>query len=222
MGIIIPKVGTLVTPDSIGKVLFGKTRRAVLGLLFASPDQAFYVNEIVREAGLGVGTVQRELRTLTRAGLLRRTKRGNQVFFQANPDCPTFPELRALVEKTMGAPVVLSRLLSPWRDRIRIALIYGSFARGEAGAESDVDLLVVGEVPALELAAALRPAQERLRRDVNPVVFSPREFRDRVRREDHFTTAVLREPKVFLLGDENELGRLAGKRTPRSPQPKPR
>ncbi len=94
---IVPNMGSTVLDEAIGAALFGKTRRAVLGLLFTAPDRSFYLNEIVREVGLGVGTVQRELRALTHAGLIRRTARGNQVFFQANPDSPVFAELKALV-----------------------------------------------------------------------------------------------------------------------------
>lgn len=206
---IVPTMGSRGIQEAIGTALFGKTRRAVLALLFTSADR-FYLNEIVREVGLGVGTVQRELRALTHAGLIRRTARGNQVFFQANPDSPVFAEVKALVDKTMGAPVALRALLEPLAKRIEVAFIYGSLARGDAVGESDVDLLVVGEVPALELAAAVREAEEKLRREVNPVVFPPEEFRERIRGGDHFLTTVMREPKIFLLGDEDGLRRLAG------------
>lgn len=201
--------------ESIGAALFGRTRRAVLALLFTSPDRTFYLNEIIREAGLGVGTIQRELRVLTQAGLIRRTVQGKQVFFQANPDCPVYAEIRALVEKTMGAPVVLRNLLFPLAKRIEAAFIYGSLARGAAVIESDVDLLVVGDVPALKLAAVLTQAEGKLRREVNPVVFPREEFRERLRRGDHFLTTVMREPKIFLFGGEDDLSRLAGQRDPR-------
>ncbi|MEW6217351.1 MAG: nucleotidyltransferase domain-containing protein [Candidatus Bipolaricaulota bacterium] len=207
---IVPTMGSLGLEEATGTALFGKTRRAVLALLFTSLDHSFYLNEIVREVGLGVGTVQRELRALTHAGLIRRTARGNQVFFGADPDSPVFAELKALVEKTMGAPVALRALLQPLVERIELAFIYGSLARGDAVGESDVDLLVVGDVPALELAAAVREAEEKLRREVNPVVFPPGEFRERIRGEDHFLTTVMQAPKIFLVGDEDDFRRLAG------------
>lgn len=208
-------MGSIGVEEAIGTALFGATRRSVLALLFTSADRSFYLNEIVREVGLGVGAVQRELRALTHAGLIRRTARGNQVFFQANPDSPVFAELKALVEKTMGAPAALRALLAPLARRIEAAFIYGSLARGDAVGESDVDLLVVGEVPALELAAAVREAEEKLHREVNPVVFPPEEFRERIRGGDHFLTTVMQEPKIFLVGDEDDLRRLAGQRDPR-------
>jgi len=208
----VPAMGAIGAADAIGSALFGKTRRAVLTLLFTSPDRAFYLNEIVREVGLGVGTVQRELRVLTRAGLIRRTVQGKQVFFQANPDCPVFAELRALAEKTMGAPVVLQRLLSPWAERIEVAFIYGLLARGDAVGASDVDLLVVGDVPSLELAAIVGQAAGKLCREVNPVVFPPEEFQERIRGGGHFLTTVIREPKIFLFGAEDALRRLAEER----------
>lgn len=208
-------MGAMELQDAIGTALFGKTRRAVLALLFTSPDRSFYLNEIVREVSLGVGTVQRELRALTHAGLIRRTTRGNQVFFRSNQESPVFAELKALVEKTMGAPAALRALLEPLAKRIEAAFIYGSLARGDAVGESDVDLLVVGDVPALELAASVREAEEKLRREVNPVVFPPEEFRERIRSGDHFLTTVMREPKILLIGDEDDLSRLAGERDPR-------
>jgi len=208
-------MGAMGLQDAIGTALFGKTRRAVLALLFTSPDRSFYLNEIVREVSLGVGTVQRELRALTHAGLIRRTTRGNQVFFRSNQESPVFAELKALVEKTMGAPAALRALLEPLAKRIEAAFIYGSLARGDAVGESDVDLLVVGDVPALELAASVREAEEKLRREVNPVVFPPEEFRERIRSGDHFLTTVMREPKILLIGDEDDLSRLAGERDPR-------
>jgi len=208
-------MGSTGLEEAIGTALFGKTRRAVLALLFTSADRSFYLNEIVREVGLGVGTVQRELRALTHAGLIRRSARGNQVFFRANPDSPVFAELMALVEKTVGAPAALRALLEPLTKRIEAAFIYGSLARGDAVGESDVDLLVVGDVPALDLAVAVGEAEEKLRREVNPIVFPPEEFNRRIRGGDHFLTTVLREPKIFLIGDEDDLKRLAGQRDPR-------
>ncbi len=177
MGTIVPRMGTLVTQDVLCSALFGETRRAVLALLFSRPDESFYLREVVRWAGTGRGAVQRELARLEQAGIVRRRRRGSQVHFQASAECPVFGELRGFVLKTVGLVGVLRAALSPLAERIRVAFIYGSVARGEARAASDVDLCVVGGVTFAEIAGAIRGAQEKLGREINPTVYPPAEFR---------------------------------------------
>jgi len=205
---IVPIMGSPLVPDPIGRVLFGKTRRGVLSLLFTQPQQTFYLNEIVRHAGTGVGSVQRELAALEAAGLVTRSVRGNHVYFQANPECPVYTELKALIDKTIGAAETLRRSLTPLQGAIAVAFIYGSFARGDAARESDVDVLIVGDVSMLDIAPRLGEARQRIGRAVNPTVFPTREFAERVRAGDHFVRNVTAGAKIFLLGGERELGRL--------------
>jgi predicted nucleotidyltransferase len=199
--------GTLSRPDTSG-ALFGKARQAVLRLLFSHPDESFYVREIVRAAAAGQGAVQRELDSLRRAGIVQRTVRGHQVFYQANPDNPIFQELKSLILKTTGGAEVLRRALSPLAGRIRVAFMYGSMARGEQRRGSDVDLFVVGDVSFADLVEALAPAQRKLAREINPVVYPISEFREKLSQKHHFITSVLRAPKLFLMGDERELAGL--------------
>lgn len=196
----------------VSTTLFGKTRRAVLSLLFTHTDEAFYLRQIVRAIGAGLGAVQRELKRLTEAGIIRRTVRGRQVYYQANPDCPLFAELRGLVIKTAGVGDVLRAALAPLADRIHLALIYGSLARGEERRSSDIDVLVVGEVTFGEVVAILAPAQETLGREINPNVYPSAEFRSKLAAGHHFLRTVIGGPKLFLIGDEYELARLAKKR----------
>jgi uncharacterized protein len=205
-------MGTISPDDAIGSVLFGKNRRAVLGLLYTHPDQSFYLRQIVRAAGGGMGAVQRELQELTRAGIVRRSVRDKQVYFQANSDCPVFAELKALVIKTIGVADVLRAALTPLADRIRLAMIYGSVAHGEPRRGSDVDLIVVGEVSFADVAACLSSAETSLRREVNPAVYPPREFRSKLLARHHFLSSVVKGEKIILIGDERELARLAAKR----------
>jgi predicted nucleotidyltransferase len=188
--------------------LFGKVRSAVLGLLFSHTDESYYLREIVRKTGGGHGAVQRELAHLLKLGLVTRAARGREVFYQANRASPIFPELRGLIIKTVGVADVLREALAPLADRVQVAFIYGSFAKGEETAESDVDVMIVGEVGFAEIVSALHPAQDRIGREVNPSVFAPDEWRRRVADQDHFITAVLREEKVFLVGNERDLGEL--------------
>lgn len=192
--------------------LFGRTRRRVLGWLLGYPGEAYYLRQIVRYTGAGQGAVQRELALLTRAGLLRRTVQGRQVYFQANRESPIFPELQALFLKTAGVADVLRGALAPVTERILVAFVFGSAARGQLRADSDIDLLVVGDVPFEGVANALAEAQKRLGRDVNPTVYPPGEFRAKVRAGHHFLTTVLQEPRVFVIGGPDELGGLGAKR----------
>jgi predicted nucleotidyltransferase len=198
--------------DNISQTLFGKTRRAVLSLLYSHVDDAYYLRQIVRAAGVGVGAVQRELQELSQAGIIRRIVRGRQVYYQASPQCPVFEELKALVTKTVGIGAILQSALAPLADRIRVAAIYGSLARSKENRGSDVDLLVVGKATFAEIVSALDPAQKTINREINPTVYPPGEFRSKLLAGHHFLSTILEKPILFLIGDERELARLAKKR----------
>lgn len=208
-------MGTGPTPpsgaDSLSAALFGKTRRMILGLLYTRPDETFYLRQIARLASAGQGSVQRELQRLTAAGILTRTTPGRNAFYQANPGCPVFDELKGLLIKTAGVADVLRLALLGQADRIRTAFVYGSAARAELRADSDIDLLVIGEVGFGSLVESLAAAQKTLSREVNPSVYTPAEFRRKVASGHQFLTTVLRQPKVFIIGDSRELDRLASK-----------
>ena len=210
-GTIVPTMSTMPETDNLSKTLFSKTRRAVLSLLYSHVDDAFYLRQIVRAAGVGLGAVQRELKQLSGAGIIERIVRGHQVYYQANPRCPVFAELKNLVIKTVGVGAVLQAALAPLSDRIHVAFIYGSFARSEEYRDSDVDVLVVGKVTFAEIVSSLREAQKTIGREINPTVFPPAEFRSKVAIGHHFLNAVLRGPMFFLVGDKRELARLAKK-----------
>ena len=197
------------TRVSKSPALFGKARSAVLGLLYGRPDESFYLRQIARAVGVGLGAVQRELKALEAAGVLRRTVRGRQVYYQANADSPVFQELKRLVLKTSGVANVLSSALAPLAERIQVAFVYGSMARGEPLRASDVDLLVVGDVDFAEVVAALATAQKSIGREVNPSVYGRADFERKVAQRQHFLTALLRESKIFLIGSQHELDAMA-------------
>ena len=198
--------------DKLSATLFGKTRRAVLGLLYGHSDQAFYLRQIVRLTGVGLGAVQRELEKLSSAGIIRRTQRGNQVYFEANTQCPVFKELKNLIVKTVGLGQVLKQALAPLSNRIDVAFVYGSVARGEETRTSDIDLLVIGRATFADVVSALGNAQDALGREVNPAVYPAREFKTKLAGRNHFLRTVMEKPKLFLIGDEHELARLAQER----------
>jgi len=194
--------------DRVGEVLFGRTRRAVLALLYGHVDEEFYLREIIRAAGVGQGAMQRELATLVAAGLVLRRTHGRQVYFRANPENPVYRELRGLLLKTAGVADALREALGPLAASIKVAFVYGSVARGEERRASDVDLLVVGDASFGEVTRALAPAQRRLGREVNPTVYAPGEFAEKLAAGHHFLRSVTERGKLFLFGDEHDLRRL--------------
>ncbi len=208
MGTIAPDMSTPFKTDSLSATLFGKTRRAVLALLYSHVDELFYFRQIARTAGVGLGAVQRELKKLSEAGIIRRTVRGQQVYYQANPECPVYAELKSLVVKTVGVGDVLRAALAPVADRINVAFLFGSLVRGEERSSSDTDVMVVGDVTFAEVVSVLGSVQETVRREINPLVYPPEEFRIKLAADHHFLKQVLEGPKSFLVGDEHELAKL--------------
>jgi predicted nucleotidyltransferase len=201
--------------DIKAMILFGKVRRAILSVLFGHADEAFYLRQIVRTTGFGLGPVQRELKQLTQCGIIRRSVHGRQVYFQANLDSPIFPELKGLITKTAGIGDTLRAALAPIAGQLKVAFIYGSIARGEEGPRSDIDLLVVGDIAFADVVVNLQAAQKLLGREIFPTVYPPDEFKAKMRAKHHFLTSVLKGSKIYLIGDENELRRLATKRLAR-------
>lgn len=192
--------------ERIAATLFGKTRRALLARLFLEPQREYRLRELARLAGISAGSVQQELRQLVAADLVERRESGREVRYRANAASPVFGELRALVEKTSGIEELLRGALKPAARRIRLALIYGSIARGTNRARSDLDLLVVGAIGFEELLRRLGPAERRIGREVSPRLFTEAEFRERRRRGDRFLASVLRGPTVMLLGELDDAG----------------
>jgi uncharacterized protein len=203
--------------DQPGSVLFGKTRSDVLRILYGQPAKQFYLRQIVRHIGGGVGTVQRELKKLTDGGLLVRTRVGNQVFYRANSQSPVFGEVRAIVAKTVGLIGILSQTLQPLRGHIKVAFVYGSVARGDEQPTSDIDLLIVGAVSLADTAAAMAKAQKTLGREINETVFPEAEFISKRSAKNHFISSVLSAAKMFVIGNENELTKLGSKRLATAP-----
>src|SRR5467141_3636038 len=153
IGTIVPGMGTQVL--SLSKVLFGQSRRSILALLYCHADEQFYLREIARRAGTGIGATQRELGQLTDAGLIHRVRRGHQNYYQTNQKSPIFAELKSILAKTSGIRDILSEGLASLADRIKLAFVYGSIARGEEKASSDVDLMIVGEISFSDVVTAL-------------------------------------------------------------------
>jgi len=197
-------MGTHTPGRGLSSALFGKTRKAVLGLLYAHPDRSFYLRQIARATGAGQGAVQRELGRLVEAGIITRSGTGRQVHFQANRQCPIFAELQGLMMKTAGLADVLRSALSPLAAKLDLAFIYGSHATGSATGSSDIDLLVVGNVDEMKLHRAVSQAEGQLQRSVNYTLLSQDEFSRRRKATSGLLARVLAGAKIPIAGSAHE------------------
>lgn len=190
--------------------LLPKTRQGILAAVLVRPDRAWYVSELARRMKVPPSSLQRELRDLADAGILKMHRQGRMVFYKANDQSHLFPELRGLLLKTAGLVDVLADALKPLARKITFALIYGSIASATEKSDSDIDLMVVGALTPIELSLPLRKARDLLGREINPTVYSPAEFEKKWQSKDHFLTHVLDKPKLFVLGNSDDLGQASG------------
>ncbi len=187
--------------------LISKTVQGVLASTMMSPERWWYLSDLARHLNRRPSSLQKPLSALVESGILRRRLDGNRVYFQPDPDCPFCDELRSLVAKTVGLVDVLRELLEPFEKRIAFAFVYGSIARGEEFSQSDIDLMVIGQVTRIELAKILRQAQQRLGRPVNVSLYTTPEFAKKVASHEHFISAVLESKKVFVVGNAHDMER---------------
>ena len=190
--------------------LLPRTRQNILATLLLAPERRWYLSDLAQHLKVTPSSLQRELASLAEAGVLCREADGNRVYYQANSAFPLLPELQGLFVKTVGLADQIRDTLEPFWERIDLAFIYGSVARGERTAQSDVDVLVVGSVGMADLALPLRELEQILQIPVNVTRFTRAEFQDKWRRENHFLRTILRGQKIFLKGSDHELADIAG------------
>jgi len=200
------KRATAPARTGIADALFSATQQRVLALLFGQPARSFFTNELIGLVGAGSGAVQREVRRLVESGLVTVTRLGSQKHYQANPAAPIFEELRGIVTKTLGPAEVLRAALVPLGDAVRLALLYGSVAKGSDTAHSDIDLLIVSDELTLEqVYTALTPAEQQLGRRVSPTLYTVAEFRRRRAGGNPFLAKVLAGAIIRLTDDYDGL-----------------
>jgi predicted nucleotidyltransferase len=191
---------------SVANALFSKVQQRVLALIFGRPERSFYMSEIVRNVSSGTGAVERELSRLQRSGLVSLERVGNQKHYRANRGSPVFGELQSLVIKTVALTEPLGRALAPHVDQIKAAFVFGSVAKGTDTAESDIDLIVIGDALSYsDLYAALQNAETVLRRKVSPVFLSPAEWRRKASRKGSFLSTISAQPKIFIVGSDDDI-----------------
>lgn len=213
-GIGIPRMGTKVAnpppataSTALADVLFTPVQQRVLGLLFGQPERRYQSAELIRLAESGTGSVHRQLTRLAQTGLVTAETVGNQKFYQANPDSPVFSELVGLVRKTVGLVAPIQSALAPLGGEIAAAFVYGSVAKGNDHAASDIDLMVIAEeLDYAALYAALPAAEAALARTISPSVMTPEEWRRKRMQDDSFAARIAAQPKLFVIGSEDDLG----------------
>lgn len=202
----ISEAAALYASASLSDALFTRTQQRVLALLFGQPGRVFSVNELIQATGAGSGAVQREIARLAGSGLLAMEQVGNQKRYRANPDSPIHDELVGIVRKTFGLAIPLREVLAPFADRIEVAFVYGSVAKRNDTATSDIDLLIVSDDLAYaEVMKALHPLTEPLGREINPTLYTRADLRKRIDAGNSFIVRVLAQPKLWVIGDEHDL-----------------
>jgi predicted nucleotidyltransferase len=200
---IMPILGTRIR--SLADALFSRTQQRVLGLLFGHPDRNFHTAEIIRRARSGSGSTQRELARLEESGLVIATRVGRQKHYQANLASPLFQEVESIISKTVGLAEPLKKALAPLAKHISGAFVFGSVAAGRDRSASDIDLMVIGkDLSYGDVFGALERTSRTLMRPINPTVYSPKEFDQRLRGDSAFVGKVWERPKIWIIGSEDE------------------
>lgn len=199
--------------SGISSLFAGRAVVALLRLFVLHPTRDFYQRELADLTGERLFLVQKGLARLVRAGLVDRASSGNRVYYKANRSHPAFQDLKAAILKTAGLGDVLRDQVSALGDKVKLAFVYGSVARGDETASSDVDIMLIGNLTGKEMASVFAPVKKVLSREINPSVYSLAEFRKKVREHHPFLTTVLKEPKLFLLGNERDLEAALGRRS---------
>ncbi len=202
----VSEAAALYASTNLADALFTTTQQRVLGCLFGEPGRTFSISELIQTTGAGSGAVQREVARLAGSGLLLMEQLGNQKRYRANPDAPIHDELIAIVRKTFGLAGPLREALAPLADRLHMAFVYGSVAKGSDTAASDIDLMLVTEdLTYPEVMTALHPLIERLGREINPTLYTRADLRKRIDAGNSFITRVLAQPRIWLIGGEHDL-----------------
>lgn len=188
--------------------LFNSTRQGLLAATVVCPERKWYFRELARRLQVRPSTIQRELSQLVEAGILQRSEDGNRVYYQANTASPIFPELQGLFLKTVGLVDILRRALEPVAKKMTIAFVHGSTAAGDSRQNSDIDMIIVGDVGLADVAPLLRGARAALGRELNTSVYHPREFKKQLEEPSHFLSTVLSSPLIFAIGAQSDLERL--------------
>jgi len=190
----------------LNKLFSSKTRVEILKLFLFNSNNSFYQRQISNLTAQSIRGVQREVDKLNRIGLIEKSVQGNRIYYKVNKKCPIVEDLKNIFFKSVGIAEALKEDLK--EKRIKIAFIYGSYAKGEENLLSDIDLMVIGDISSKELSNILSKPKKELMREINYVVFSLDEFINKAMQKDHFLNSMLKNKKIYITGSEHELKRL--------------
>ena len=191
----------------IDKLISSKARVEIMKLFLFNPHDSYYQSQVASLTRQPIRAVQRELERLVGVGLITKSAQGNRYYYKINTNCPIYPELKAVFFKTVGLPSMLKAHLSNEED-IKVAFVYGSYAKNQEYSMSDIDLMVIGHISSRRLSSTLAKAKVDLGREINYVVFPEDEFRQKMQKKDHFVSSVVKDKKVFIIGDASELRKI--------------
>jgi len=194
--------------NTLEKIFSSKARAAIFTVLFGIDHQELHLREIQRKANLAIETIRKETHNLEDLGLIIKRADGNRTYFTANTEHPLYNEIHQMVIKTSGLKMVLQKALNS--VNIKIAFVFGSIARGNETDESDIDLLIIGDVGLRALSNVLKEPADIIGREINPHIMTLNEFAARKQKEENFITRVINSPKLMIIGTENEFAELAG------------
>jgi DNA-binding transcriptional ArsR family regulator len=202
-------------------VLVAKTKQQVLAATLLQPERSWYLVELARHLRLRPSSLQRELRQLTEAGILKREQNGNRVYFQADTTCPIFRALAEILFKTVGVVEALREALQPLKNQIDVAFVYGSVAEASERSTSDIDLMVIGSASLSAIAPLVRDLERRVGRAINPTIYARAEFVQRLQQGNHFLKNVLHKEPLFIIGGHDELAKLVANATSKTTSHEP-
>lgn len=195
--------------SQLSEILSSKVRADVFRLLFGIDDESLHMREIERRSGCAIGTIQTELKKMLRLNLVLKRKDGNRLYYRANKAHQLYADIRSIVLKTNGLAELVYKALKN-EPAIKIAFVFGSFARNAEKSGSDLDLMVIGNLGLRKLTDVLSGVTSIIHRDINPYVLTKEEFHKRIIEDDHFISNVMNSPKIFIIGSENELAAMGG------------
>ncbi|MBL0077092.1 MAG: hypothetical protein IPP41_14605 [Rhodocyclaceae bacterium] len=185
-------------------IIPSRTRIKVLQLLFHNPTENYYLRRVVREIDEEVNAVKREFDILVEEKLVTKEKRLNKVFFALNKQYEFYDEfLRIFTKSDPFAQAIMHTL--PKLGRVKFIALSLKYSKRLPIKEDEVYVIFVGLIVVPEIELLISEAEKAFGREINFTVMNEDEFTFRKRNTDPFLWRFLRQPKVMLVGSEDEL-----------------